>query len=72
MQVVLKQLDRVLSMVLIILMAAIVIDVSWQVLSRFIVGRPSSITEEIARFLLVWIGVGVSYPRASGAGYSHQ
>jgi TRAP-type C4-dicarboxylate transport system permease small subunit len=57
MQVVLKQLDRVLSMVLIILMAAIVIDVSWQVLSRFIVGRPSSITEEIARFLLVWIGL---------------
>lgn len=57
MQAVLKQLDRILSVVLIILMAAIVIDVSWQVLSRFIIGKPSSVTEEIARFLLVWIGL---------------
>lgn len=57
MQAALKQLDRILSVVLIILMAAIVIDVSWQVLSRFIIGKPSSVTEEIARFLLVWIGL---------------
>lgn len=57
MQVILKNLDRLLSGVLMVLMAAIVIDVSWQVLSRFIVGKPSSVTEEIARFLLVWIGL---------------
>jgi len=58
----LAKLDRVLAIILMLLMAAIVVDVSWQVLSRFIVGKPSSVTEEIARFLLVWIGLlGAAY-----------
>lgn len=62
MQSLLKKLDRVLAVFLIILMIGIVVDVSWQVLSRFIVGRPSSVTEEIARFLLIWIGLlGAAY-----------
>lgn len=55
-------IDRVLAIFLMLLMAAIVIDVSWQVLSRFIVGKPSSFTEEVARFLLIWIGIlGAAY-----------
>jgi TRAP-type C4-dicarboxylate transport system permease small subunit len=58
----LAKLDRVLAIILMLLMAAIVVDVSWQVLSRFIMGDPSSVTEEIARFLLVWIGLlGAAY-----------
>src|SRR5690606_9496584 len=58
----LKHLDRILAVFLMILMAAIVVDVTWQVLSRFIVSNPSSVTEEIARFLLVWIGLlGAAY-----------
>src|SRR5690554_2255977 len=58
----LAKLDRVLAIILMFLMVAIVVDVSWQVLSRFIVGNPSSVTEEIARFLLVWIGLlGAAY-----------
>lgn len=62
MQNLLKKMDRILEIILMILMATIVIDVSWQVLSRFIVGNPSSVTEEIARFLLVWIGLlGAAY-----------
>lgn len=62
MQSLLKKMDRLLEVILMILMATIVIDVSWQVLSRFIVGNPSSVTEEIARFLLVWIGLlGAAY-----------
>lgn len=62
MQALLKQLDRALAIFLMILMTAIVLDVTWQVLSRFILGVPSSVTEEIARFLLVWIGLlGAAY-----------
>jgi TRAP-type C4-dicarboxylate transport system permease small subunit len=57
MHAVLRQLDRILAVFLMILMAAIVVDVTWQVLSRLIVGNPSSVTEEIARFLLIWIGL---------------
>lgn len=62
MQTILKKLDYVLAVFLIILMAALVVDVTWQVLSRFILGVPSSVTEELARFLLVWIGLlGAAY-----------
>lgn len=55
--------DQTLEAVLVILMGASVLNVLWQVFSRFVLGAPSSLTEEIARFLLIWIGV-------LGAGYA--
>lgn len=49
-------------MFLIALMAVMVLDVTWQVVSRFIINRPSSFTEELAGFLLIWIGLlGAAY-----------
>jgi len=54
--------DKILANILIILMAVIVLDVTWQVFTRFILGDPSSFTEELATFLLIWIGLlGASY-----------
>ena len=44
-------ITRILSYILIILMAVMVIDVSWQVFTRFILQDPSSFTEELAGFL---------------------
>ncbi|MEA3288384.1 MAG: TRAP transporter small permease [Candidatus Marinimicrobia bacterium] len=55
-------LDKALSRFLISLMAFIVLVVTWQVITRFLMSTPSSYTEELARFLLIWIGVlGSSY-----------
>lgn len=55
-------LNRIVERVLILAMIAIVAVVCWQVFSRFILRAPSSSTEELARFLLIWIGVlGASY-----------
>ncbi len=54
--------DRGLGTVLVGLMGAAVINVLWQVFSRYVLGAPSSFTQEIARFLLIWVGV-------LGAGY---
>jgi len=55
-------IDRVMAIVLEGLMAFMVLDVTWQVISRFAVRHPSPYTEEIARFLLIWIGLlGASY-----------
>jgi len=51
------QIDRVIQALLCMLMALLVVDVSWQVATRFILPEPSSYTEEIARFLLIWIGL---------------
>ncbi len=49
--------DVGLRRTLIGLMAVIVLVVCWQVLSRFVLAAPSSMTEEIARCLLLWIGM---------------
>lgn len=50
-------IDKLLQKLLIVLMTVLLIDVSWQVLTRFILENPSSFTEELARFLLIWIGL---------------
>lgn len=50
-------IDRGLQYLLILLMGVMVVNVLWQVATRFLLGDPSSYTEEIARFLLIWIGM---------------
>jgi TRAP-type C4-dicarboxylate transport system permease small subunit len=55
-------ITKILEKILIFLMALIVLDVVWQIFTRFILGSPSSFTEELAGFLLIWIGLlGASY-----------
>jgi TRAP-type C4-dicarboxylate transport system permease small subunit len=49
--------DRVVGGALAALMGAAVLNVLWQVASRFLLGDPSSFTDEAARFLLIWIGL---------------
>lgn len=62
-----KILDIVLKNALIILMTALVVSVSWQVVSRYVFASPSSWTEEVARFLLIWVGVlGAAYAFRTG------
>jgi TRAP-type C4-dicarboxylate transport system permease small subunit len=57
-----KKIDRFLELALIILMGANVINVLWQVFTRFVLRDPSSFTEELARYLLIWVGLmGASY-----------
>jgi TRAP-type C4-dicarboxylate transport system permease small subunit len=57
-----KWITKILEKFLGFLMALIVIDVTWQIITRFILNNPSSFTEELAGFLLIWIGLlGASY-----------
>ncbi|MCF1751054.1 TRAP transporter small permease [Mariniradius sediminis] len=49
-------LDKLVSWLLIVLMGAMVVNVSWQVISRYIFQNPSSFTDELARYMLVWLG----------------
>ncbi len=56
------KLNRVLELFLVILMSVLVIDVLWQVFSRYMLSSPSSFTDELAGFLLIWVGVlGAAY-----------
>ena len=60
-----KTIDRLLGGFLVLIMVLIVLAVLWQVVSRYVLQSPSSLTEEIARFLLIWLGIlGAAY--ASG------
>lgn len=49
--------DRLLAWIMVILMGVLVVDVVWQVTTRYVMGSASSFTEEIARYLLIWIGL---------------
>ncbi len=51
------RVDRGVAGLLVALMAIAVGNVVWQVFSRFVLGAPSSFTDELARYLLVWIGL---------------
>jgi TRAP-type C4-dicarboxylate transport system permease small subunit len=65
---VLDHVQRVLGWLLALLMGVMVADVTWQVVSRFVLRAPSSFTEELAGFLLIWIGLlGAAYCLRTGA-----
>ncbi|MDE2731469.1 MAG: TRAP transporter small permease [Bacteroidota bacterium] len=57
-----RTIDRSLAAILIALMIAMVITVSWQVITRYLLNSPSSYTEELATYLLIWISLlGAAY-----------
>ncbi|HMQ45980.1 MAG TPA: TRAP transporter small permease [Saprospiraceae bacterium] len=61
------QLDIWLSHFLVLLLSTMTINVVWQVVSRYLIRVPSSFTDELARYLLIWLGLfGAAY--ASGQG----
>ena len=59
------KVDRILGAVLITMLAVMTLDVLWGVFTRYVMADQASWSEELARFLLIWIGVlGAAY--ASG------
>ncbi|MEO9886640.1 MAG: TRAP transporter small permease [Balneola sp.] len=52
-----QKLNRLLEITVIVIMAVLVVDVLWQIFSRFILSNPSSFTDELARFLLIWVSL---------------
>lgn len=57
-----KLIDKILGMALSTIMAVMVINVLWQVFTRYVTGNPSSFTDELARYLMIWVGVlGAAY-----------
>jgi len=57
-----NKIDAVLGKTLVLIMSVMVINVLWQVFTRYVTGNPSSFTDELARYLMIWIGVlGAAY-----------
>lgn len=61
------QIDKVLERTLVAIMSLMVINVLWQVFSRYLLANPSSFTDELARYLMIWVGVlGAAYVAGKG------
>lgn len=52
-----QKVDRIIVAVLVALMAVMVVTVSWQVTTRYLLNSPSSYTQELATYLLIWISL---------------
>ena len=72
--VVKKVLDRLLETLVMIVMAVLVIDVLWQVFARLVLKNPSTVTEELATFMLIWVsllGAAVALGRGAHLGIDY-
>jgi TRAP-type C4-dicarboxylate transport system permease small subunit len=57
-----SKIDKLLEKFLVLIMGILVLDVLWQVASRYILSSPSSFTDELAGFLLIWVSIfGATY-----------
>ena len=57
-----QKIDKFIATLLSLIMGLMVINVLWQVFTRFIMSNPSSFTDELARYLMIWVGVlGAAY-----------
>lgn len=57
-----KFIDLFISTFSIIVMILLVICVTWQVFSRYVLQIPSTVTDEVARFSMIWVGLlGAAY-----------
>jgi TRAP-type C4-dicarboxylate transport system permease small subunit len=67
-------LDRLLEGLVMIVVAVLVVDVLWQVFTRFVIKKPSTWTEELAVFMLIWVsllGAAVALGRGAHLGIDY-
>ncbi len=56
------KIDTVLRKALVLIMSVMVLNVLWQVFTRYVTGHPSSFTDELSRYLMIWMGIlGAAY-----------
>jgi TRAP-type C4-dicarboxylate transport system permease small subunit len=69
-----KVLDRSLEVLVMVVVAVLVLDVLWQVFTRFVLNDPSTWTEELAVFMLIWVsllGAAVALNRGAHLGIDY-
>lgn len=63
--IVFNKIIRSIEILLVIIFALLVLDVLWQVFSRYVLSKSFSFTEEFARFALIWLSIlGAAYLNA--------
>lgn len=57
-----RLVNQAMAIFSVLLSAVLVVCVVWQVISRYVLGAPSIVTDELARFLFMWVGlIGAAY-----------
>lgn len=67
-------LDKLLESLVIVLVMALVAVVLWGIITRFLLDSPSRWTEEVAKFLLMWVallGAPVAHGRREHLGFDY-
>ena len=67
-------MTQALNLVLIITVALLVLDVCWGVFTRYVLGEQAKWTEELARFLLIWVallGAAVAFGQRAHLGVDY-
>jgi TRAP-type C4-dicarboxylate transport system permease small subunit len=60
-----KFIDKFLERVVLVVLSIMLLSVIWQVFSRYVLQAPSTLTDEISSYSLIWFGlIGAAY--ASG------
>jgi TRAP-type C4-dicarboxylate transport system permease small subunit len=73
-QIVKKVSDRSLEVLVMFVVAILVLDVMWQVFTRLVLRNPSTRTEELATFMLIWVvllGAAVALNRGAHLGIDY-
>ena len=69
-----KVLDRSLEFLVVVVVAVLVVDVLWQVFTRRVLRDPSTWTQELAVFMLIWVsllGAAVALNRGAHLGIDY-
>ena len=69
-----KIIDKIIEVMCAAIMGYMVLAVCWQVVTRFVLKNPSTVTEEILRYLLVWttmVGGAYAYGRREHLLHQH-
>jgi TRAP-type C4-dicarboxylate transport system permease small subunit len=67
-------LTWVIERMVMTVMGILVVDVTWQVITRYILNHPSSWTEELATILMLWVsflGAAIGFARRSHLGVDY-
>lgn len=56
------KIDSILEKLVLLILVLMLVSVVWQVFSRFVLRAPSTITDEVSSFSLIWVGLlGAAY-----------
>lgn len=65
---IIELLNKIVGWVISIILIIMTILVFWQVVARFIIGSPLTFSEEVSRFLMVWLAfLGAAYAFKKGS-----